>query len=75
MSIGTGVLRCLELPDGTAVSIVIGGTAQAEVTVKDGRMKLDVTSEERPIPRVGTGDRIELVAHGVVHLAGTYQPD
>lgn len=67
--------RDLELADGTPVSIVIGGTAQAEVTVKDGRMKLDVTSAERTIPRVGTGDRIDVLADGVVHLTGEYEPD
>lgn len=41
----------------------------------DGGIRLDLTDSERPVPRVGTGDTIELRANGVVHAVGEYRPD
>lgn len=67
--------RDVDLDDGTVVRIVIRDEVVAEVVVEKGRIKFDETSADRRIPRVQTGDRIELVADGVVHLVGDYEPD
>lgn len=53
------------------VILVSGGNTKRT----DGRIRLDLTSTDRPIPRVGTGDVLELTAGGEVHLSGTYHPD
>lgn len=63
--------RDLDLEDG----IVIGDEVEIEVVAENGRIKFDETSSDRPIPEVGTGDRIELVADDIVHLTGEYEPD
>lgn len=67
--------RNLDLPDGVIAQIVVNDQVQGERPVTGGRIRLDVTSPSHPVPRVSTGDVIQVKAAGEVHLAGTYRPD